>query len=498
MNTPLPGSCFRLGSTLFAVSLAGLAALSLAFGDFAPLVDTPAGSPHAYAIAVYVLGSVLFAAAVGLLVSRTRLRSVVVIGVYLTVWLITRARPIFGSALTIGSFYGVSEASALLAGCGMLYVTLRQQTVRGESLGTTDERWLRVGRILFGLACLEFGAAHFAYASYTGSFVPSWFPAPMAFVYLTGGAHAAAGLGLVTGVFPRLAAKMEGTMIALFGLLVWVPSFFSHPRPAWAGTSQNQWSETLLTLLLAAAAWIVAGSPIAREKAAAGRSGLAVVGLALLTGLSAGAATAPDPYPLMAPLDRYLIADRNAEIALAKSSAPDAISRAATVLVLGRNGYETAIEGTNHFVCLVERSWMSPFDSPDFWNPKLRGPICYNPQAVQCILPYTINRTKLVLAGLSKAQLKERITLAVANGELPVPTPGAMSYMLSKEGYLGDAVGHWTPHLMFHTPKTDGANWGANVICSPVVLNDQFTDVPEPETIFMVPVGRWSDGTTAK
>ena len=141
---------------------------------------------------------------------------------------------------------------------------------------------------------------------------------------------------------------------------------------------------------------------------------------------------------------------------------------------------------------------MSPFDSPEFWNPKLRGPICYNPQAVQCILPYTINRTKLVLAGLSKAQMKENIQSAALKGTLPVPAPGAMSYMLSKNGYLADAAGHWVPHLMFHTPKTAGADWGANVVCSPVVLNDEYTDVPEPETIFMVPVSRWSDGTVAR
>jgi hypothetical protein len=200
----------------------------------------------------------------------------------------------------------------------------------------------------------------------------------------------------------------------------------------------------------------------------------------------------------MAPIDQYLMADRNSEISLARSAAPEEISRNATVLVLGKNGYETAVEGTNRFTCLVERSWMSPFDSPDFWNPKLRGPICYNPPAVRSILPYTINRTRLVLAGLSKAKMEEDIKSRVVKGELPVPESGAMSYMMAKDGYLGDSVGHWYPHLMFHVPKTDNASWGANVVCSPVVQNDEFRDVPEPETIFMVPVGRWSDGTTAR
>jgi hypothetical protein len=204
-----------------------------------------------------------------------------------------------------------------------------------------------------------------------------------------------------------------------------------------------------------------------------------------------------DPYPAMAPLEQYLMSDRNAEIALAKSSAPDAISRDATVLVLGKNGYETVIEGKNGFTCLVERGWMSPFDSPDFWNPKLRGPVCYNPAAVQSILPYTIYRTKVVLAGASKAQLRASIVAALAKGELPQPAPGAMSYMMAKDGYLGDGAGHWHPHLMFHIPKVDAATWGVNLPGSPVVYNDQFTDMPEPEIIFLVPVGKWSDGTDA-
>src|SRR6195256_7116773 len=82
------------------------------------------------------------------------------------------------------------------------------------------------------------------------------------------------------------------------------------------------------------------------------------------------------PYPSMAPLDQYLIADRNAEIALARTAAPSSISRDAKVMVLGPHGYETAVEGKNGFVCMVERAWMNPFDSPDFWTPKNRSPIC--------------------------------------------------------------------------------------------------------------------------
>src|SRR5580692_10262238 len=148
-------------------------------------------------------------------------------------------------------------------------------------------------------------------------------------------------------------------------------------------------------------------------------------------------------YSQMASVEQYLSKDREAEVAMARSAAPDAISRDATVLVLEKSGYETAVQGKNGFTCLVERAWMSPFDSPEFWNPKMRGPICYNPAAVRTILPYTLNRTRLVLSGLSKPQIHESITVATAKKALPMPEAGAMSYMMSKGGNLGDSVGPW-------------------------------------------------------
>src|SRR5580658_3599397 len=228
---------------------------------------------------------------------------------------------------------------------------------------------------------------------------------------------------------------------------------------------------------------------------------IAVTGFALVVVLGAAwlarAQDAKAPYPSMAPLDQYLMPDRNAEIALARSAAPTSISSEAAVLVLEKSGYQTAVQGKNGFVCLVERSWVSPFDSPEFWNPKMRGPICYNPAAVRTILPYRVNRTRLALTGLSKAQIRENTTAAIAKNELPIPEAGAMSYMLSKAGNLGDSAGHWCPHLMFHVPKTDDASWGADLAGSPVLFNDEHRDVPEPETIFMVPVFRWSDGTAS-
>jgi len=233
-----------------------------------------------------------------------------------------------------------------------------------------------------------------------------------------------------------------------------------------------------------------------------GRRTLKIIALAssvlvvALTAVSQIQAQAKTPYPEMAALDQYLMSDRNTEIALARSAAPDSISRDAKVLVLGTHGYETAVEGKNGFVCVVERGWMAPFENPEFWNPKIRGPLCFNPPAARSILPMTYKRTEMVLAGQSKAQIMEGITLFIKK-ELPALEPGAMTYMMSKKAYLADGGDHNMAHLMFYTPLLDGAVWGADLPDSPLMLNPQFKGTPEPVDVLMVLTGMWSDGTLA-
>jgi hypothetical protein len=191
--------------------------------------------------------------------------------------------------------------------------------------------------------------------------------------------------------------------------------------------------------------------------------------------------------------------ERNAEVALARSAAPPSISKNASVLVLTPHGYEMAAHGSNGFTCLVDRNWMSAFDDSQFWNPKGRGAVCYNPPASRSVLRYEYVRTKFVLSGLSKSQMYARLTAMAAKHELPAPEPGSMSYMMSKHQYLNDGAGNWYPHLMFHVPQADaanaGASWGANLPGSPVVMDSAHKLWPEPQTVFFVPLSKWSDGT---
>ncbi len=175
-------------------------------------------------------------------------------------------------------------------------------------------------------------------------------------------------------------------------------------------------------------------------------------------------------------------------------------------MVLGSHGYETAVEGKNGFVCMVERAWMNPFDSPEFWNPKNRGPICLNPAAARTVLPFTLIRTKLVLAGKPKEEVKESVQAAIEAKELPELEAGAMSYMMSKDAYLTDLGHHNMAHLMFYMPL--GTVWAANLIDSsnhvsepfpgsPLLLAPTYKGNPEPIYMFLMPTGVWSDGTAA-
>jgi hypothetical protein len=203
---------------------------------------------------------------------------------------------------------------------------------------------------------------------------------------------------------------------------------------------------------------------------------------------------AATPYPKMAPVDQYLMADQAAEIALARSAAPESISHDAEVQVLGRHGFETAVKGKNGFVCIVGRGWTSAAD-PDFWNPKVRVPMCVNAAAARSYLLRLAKETEWGLAGRTPAQMTESITAALARKELPPMEPGAMCFMMSKEGYGGDSAPHWPSHLMFFYTGADLASWGANLPGSPVV---GMSDPVEHLTQFVVPVQRWSDGTEAR
>jgi hypothetical protein len=213
-----------------------------------------------------------------------------------------------------------------------------------------------------------------------------------------------------------------------------------------------------------------------------------------IAGMEPYAQAGKTAYSAMAPLNEYLISDERSEIALARSAAPPSISENAEVMVLRRDGYKTAVKGTNGFLCIVERSWGQATDEAEFWNPKMRAPHCFNAQAAKSFAPIYLMKTRLVLEGKSKAEIAEAITTALDSKEVPALEPGAMAYMMSKQQYLNDGAKAWRSHVMFFSPGDMTKNWAADDPNSPVMVAK---DPQERVTILFVLADKWSDGSAA-
>jgi hypothetical protein len=226
------------------------------------------------------------------------------------------------------------------------------------------------------------------------------------------------------------------------------------------------------------------------------RSFSCVVLASLLAACPMGSSAAPRGATgaAAARLRRYFMASKAGEMALARSAAPASISARAAVLVLGTHGYVTAAKGRNGFVCIVERSWANPWDvkRATFWNARFRAPICFNAAAAGSVLPRYLMRTRWVLAGASRSEIRRRMEAAWAAGELEEPLAGAMSYMMSRSGRGIGGSGPWRPHLMFYFPRAQAPVWGANSPGVPV-----FSGTSHDTTVFFVLVPTWSDGTVA-
>jgi hypothetical protein len=210
--------------------------------------------------------------------------------------------------------------------------------------------------------------------------------------------------------------------------------------------------------------------------------------VSLLAGPAAATAWAEGPkYP---PLGEYMM-PRDAEVALARSAAPDNISGRATIKVLTASGYAVAAQGDNGFVCMVLRGWAAPTYTPaqflDFvYSARIRAPICFNPAAARTVLPYQELRAKLAMEGKNPAQIADGVQAAYAKGELPRMETVAFAYMWSGDQYLGDGIGAFHPHMMVYTPYYENSMLGSNEFgrLLPFVSDDAGT----PFAVTVIPV----------
>jgi hypothetical protein len=213
-----------------------------------------------------------------------------------------------------------------------------------------------------------------------------------------------------------------------------------------------------------------------------------LVAVSILASASAAGAQPRD-------LTAYLMKDRAAEIALARTAAPASITGKATILVLTPKGYVEAVHGTNGFTCGVMRSFTGDPTDKGFWNPRTTAPLCYNPPATRSILPNTLVKTNWAISGATTADLESRIKKAYAEKRFGMPAPGSMAYMLSPKQHLNDtAEPHWMPHLMFFYDRSVTAPaFGAGDEKDPMIAGNP----DAPVQTFLIPTRAWSDGTPA-
>jgi uncharacterized membrane protein len=255
-----------VGHVFFAATLIGVGLLGLIKGDFTAIWDpVPKGMPAREAL-VYLCALISLACGIGLLLQRTATLAARVLFGYLLLWLLLLRLPSLFLSFDVGSWWSACKTAALLAGAWVLYVWFASDWDKQRLTIATGNTGLRAASVIYGLALIPFGIAHFLYPDATAVLVPAWLPSPVAWAYFTGGAYIAAGVAVVIGVCARLAVTLSALQTGIISVLVWVP------RVVTGNLNAFQWGEVVVSIALTAAAWVVVDSYLHPRSLPAGRT----------------------------------------------------------------------------------------------------------------------------------------------------------------------------------------------------------------------------------
>jgi len=248
------------GHLVLALSMAGLGILSLIHRDYAmDWQPVPAWVPWRPELAS-ASGTLLLLSGIGLLLRRFATTSALVLSAFMLSWvLLLRLPPLLAAPTKEFYWLGLGETTVLMCGGLGLFASLCPQASDARIPWLAGRTGQHAARFLFAIALLPIGLSHTIYSDATAALVPSWLPVRLGWAYLTGAGHIAAGLGILFGVLPRLAATLEAGMMSAFTVLVWAPKVIADP------TSRFSWTAFCVSAALSGCAWIIAHSiPAAR------------------------------------------------------------------------------------------------------------------------------------------------------------------------------------------------------------------------------------------